>query len=289
MELAQCLNFTRAAVNLYIAQPALSQQIAELEKQLGVTLFVRNSRSVALTPAGRILMEACPDILGRLEKVHKQLLQAQAGIRGSLRIGYLDTYRNMLPPILKAFSQIYPDVTLELFDGSVKEQKSALAGGQVDVAFTFINPYAMDVNASTACNVLWREDLCLAVQENHPFVAGGCTELAMLADETLLILDDEASPHYPQFIQEACRELELKFARIRTGRSMSSLSMQVAAGLGVALLPQSAANVDAQVRFVPVRKSCMDFGVVWDQSAGNASLPLFLDLVEKMYDTVPSK
>lgn len=72
MELANCLNFTRAAANLYVAQPTLSQQIAELEAQLGVTLFIRNSRSVTLTPAGTILYAALPDIGSRFLDVQQQ-------------------------------------------------------------------------------------------------------------------------------------------------------------------------------------------------------------------------
>ena len=68
MELAKCLNFTKAAANLYVAQPTLSQQIAELESQLGVTLFNRNSRNVTLTPAGKILQEAYPSFEAQLEQ-----------------------------------------------------------------------------------------------------------------------------------------------------------------------------------------------------------------------------
>lgn len=69
MELARCLNFTRAAANLYVAQPTLSQQIAELEAQLGVTLFIRNSRSVALTPAGEILYKSYPNLEAQIAQV----------------------------------------------------------------------------------------------------------------------------------------------------------------------------------------------------------------------------
>lgn len=290
MELAQCLNFTKAAVNLYIAQPALSQQIAELEKQLGVTLFTRNSRSVALTPAGKILMEACPDILGRMEKAHKRLLQAQAGIRGSLRIGYLDMFRQMLPGLMKTFSQMYPDVALELFDGSMKDQRAALAGDQIDVAFTFINPYMVDVNSPPGCNVLWRDDLCLLVPESHPFALEGGGDYALLEQETMLLLDDDVSPYYSRLVQDSCDQVGLKLLRCRTGRSVSSVIMQAEAGLGIALLPRCAADqAGGSLKVFPVRKNCMEFGVVWNPASDNASLPLLLDLIEKAWDAVPGK
>lgn len=290
MELAKCLNFTKAAMNLYIAQPALSQQIAELEKQLGVTLFVRNSRSVALTAAGQILLESCPDILARLDRVHKQMLQAQSGIRGSLRIGYMDNFRQMLPPLLNSFRQQYPDISIECFGGHLREQKNMLHNGHIDVSFARINHYDMDKENSPAYNVLRQADMCLAVHESQPFVVSGCQDYSLLEKEELFLLDDSAAPYYQLLVQDICTEIGLTIKKRKSFHSVSTIMMQVNAGLGVALLPSDVAHqASKDVRFIPVKKACIDFGVLWLQDSANASLPLFLDMLASTVDTVPDK
>lgn len=108
MELAKCLNFTRAAANLYVAQPTLSQQIAELEAQLGVSLFVRSSRSVTLTPAGKILYDTYPDIVARVQQVQENMLVTAAGFSGSLTIGFLNTFMDFIPQVMREFNVLFP-------------------------------------------------------------------------------------------------------------------------------------------------------------------------------------
>ena len=96
MELAKCLNFTRAAANLYVAQPTLSQQIAELETQLGVPLFTRNSRTVTLTPAGKILYDSIPDLSARITQIQQHMRLTAAGFSGSLNLGFLGNFADFI-------------------------------------------------------------------------------------------------------------------------------------------------------------------------------------------------
>lgn len=290
MELAQCLNFTKAAMNLYIAQPALSQQIAELEKQLGVTLFVRNSRSVALTPAGEILLESCPDILERLERIHKQMLQAQAGVRGGLRIGYLDNFKEMLPPVLNAFRQQYPDISIECFVGNLREQKNMLHSGHIDISFARINYNDLKRDDPPAYQVLWQDDMCLAVHESHPFAVSGFRDYSLLENEELFLLDDSVAPYYDLMAQKICAEIGLNTKKRKAFDSTSTIMMHVNAGFGITLLPgEMIRQASKYVRFIPVKKACLDFGVLWLPNSSNASLPLFLDMLVSTFDTVPEK
>ena len=290
MELAKCLNFTKAALNLYIAQPALSQQIADLEKQLGTALFIRNSRSVALTPAGKILFDACPDMLVRLEKVHEQMLQAQAGVRGSLRIGYLDCFRHMLPPVLNAFRAQYPDVSLEFYSGTLREQTDALFRGHIDVAFASVNHYDMGEEDAPAFNVLWQDDMCLVVHEDHPFAASGGTDYSLLEQEELLLLDDNTSPDYPLMAQDICSGIGLSAKKRKFANTIASIMLQVEAGFGYALLPHNVIHLGYKhAVFFPVKEKCMDFGVVWMKDATNAAVPLFLDVVTQTAPTPSDK
>ena len=290
MELAKCLNFTKAAMNLYIAQPALSQQVADLEKQLAVTLFIRNSRSVSLTPAGQILLKSCPEIFTKLENTQKQMLLAQAGLRGNLKIGFLDNFAEILPDILQQFTQLYPDIKVELYSNNLATLKTALHEGNLDVVFGFVNyqDFGEDI---PEYNVLFRETLSIAIHKDHPFVTQGCKDYGLLNKETVLILSDQTFPKFLQLAQGFFTELGIRVGRYASNNTTAkSILIQVDAGLGISVLPS---RLDAQgfqnTVFVSVEGKCWDFGVLWLARNQNAALPLFLDLLDKKFDTVPEK
>lgn len=286
MELAECLNFTKAAMNLYIAQPALSQQIADLEKQLGVTLFERSSRSVTLTPAGKILQSACPEIFGKLESVEQQVLRAQAGLRGEIKIGYIDAFQPVLPRIMQEFRRRYPDVAQECYYGTLKELKTALGNGDIDVAFAWINIPALPQDRTPLYSVLWQEDLCIAVHGEHPFALSGGRDYALLENETFLLIDDSTSPGFRAMAQEAAREVGFTIRNQTISRQFASIVMQVEAGMGISILPSRTCSFTfcptEHIVFIPIKKACLSFGAVWYGDSKNAALPLFLDSLEKV-------
>lgn len=292
MELAKCLNFTKAAMNLYIAQPALSQQIADLEKQLGVTLFERNSRSVALTPAGKILESACPDIFNRLESVRQQVLWAQAGLRGSIKIGYLDAFQPILPGIMQEFRELYPDIALEFYHGTLKELKAATENRDLDIAFAWVNIPLLSTTNTPAYTILWQEDMCIAVRKDHPFVLSGATDYSLLEPETFILIDEDTSPGYQAIAYEAAAEAGLSIRNKSVSKQFASIVMQVEAGMGVSILPSHTASFTFSptdnIEFIPIKKDCMSFGFVWFEDSKNAALPLFLEVLEKM-DYAPPK
>lgn len=293
MELAKCLNFTKAAMNLYIAQPALSQQIADLEKQLGVTLFDRNSRSVTLTPAGKILQGACPELLNKLDNVHKQMLCAQAGLRGRLKIGYLYLFQPLLPTLVQEFRRMYPDIALEFYSGNLMELENAQKNNDIDVAFTWINFEDMPQANAPAVNVLWKDDLCVAVHKNHPFALSGGTDVSLLEKETFILIDDSSTPGFQYMARKASTEAGFLIKDKISCKEFSSIMLQVESGIGVSLLPKGmhtfGFGASENIRFFPIKANCMDFGVVWLRDSKNAVLSLFLDLLEKSADKIPEK
>lgn len=284
MELAKCLNFTKAAMNLYIAQPALSQQIADLEKQLGVTLFERNSRSVGLTPAGKVLQSACPEILSKLDGIQQQVLRAQAGLCGSLKIGYLYLFQPFLPAIVQEFRRLYPDVALEFYSGNMMELENAQKNRDIDIAFAWINAYEMPQNNAPSYSVLWQEDLCIAVHKEHPFVTSGGKDYSLLDNETFILIDETSSPGFQYMARKASSRAGFLIKKKTTAREFTSILVQVESGMGVSILPSGIQSFGAcsaeNIAFVPICEKCMDFGVVWYADSRNAVLSLFLDLLE---------
>lgn len=283
MELAKCLNFTKAAMNLYLAQPALSQQIADLEKQLGVTLFERNSRSVTLTPAGEILQNACPSILMKLEEIEKQLLRAKAGLRGSVKIGYTVVFQPILSRLLQEFRQLYPDIALDIYTDQLSVLKGALDSGDIDLAFTWINHKELPQKRPLAYHVLWKEDLCLVLRKDHPFVTSDSPDYSLLENDTFIMSEDVPNIGFRRIAFETANDIGLPIKHQVTSKQFATIIVQVETGMGVSILPAWMKNYDFyssdNIVFIPIKEKCLDFGVVWFEDSKNAAIPLFLDLL----------
>lgn len=288
MELAKCLNFTKAAMNLYIAQPALSQQIAELEKQLGVTLFERTSRSVSLTPAGEILREACPDILNKINSVQQQLLSAQAGLRGSLTIGFLSAYQSLLPGIVKKYRECYPDVEVNLVFGTPKGTWDALRSQNEDIIFTSFHEGADLESNGIARRVLWREGLSLVVRKDHPFVLSEERDFSLLRSDTFCLIDDDSVPGFRNLVQRVCMDAGIPIANVTTCGSWGSIAAQIEAEMVVSVFSASYARMICSYYpnqiAIPIGEDCMTYCAEWNLNSKNAVLPLFLDVLESALD-----
>ncbi|MEU8124616.1 LysR family transcriptional regulator [Spirillospora sp. NPDC049024] len=131
---ARELHFTRAAEALRIAQPALSQQIRKLERQLGVTLFERDNHRVELTPAGAALLEHAERILADIAAVEDEMRGWAEGTRGRIRLGGARGLTARLARLLVEFAEEFPAVDVELREMNTEEMVAGLAGGHLDAA-----------------------------------------------------------------------------------------------------------------------------------------------------------
>ena len=134
---AEELNFTRAAARLHIGQPPLSMQIRDLEGEMGVRLFERTQRRVALTPAGQCLLEHAYRILGGVREAVEAAQRVARGELGELRVGFTSSlpFTDLLPDALHAYHRRFPAVRLQLNEMFTPEQFGALARGELDVGF----------------------------------------------------------------------------------------------------------------------------------------------------------
>ncbi|MGI5130060.1 LysR family transcriptional regulator [Pseudonocardia sp. CA-107938] len=131
---ARELHFTRAAESLRIAQPALSQQIRRLERQLGLVLFERNNHRVELAPAGAALLEHAERILADLVAVEDEMLGWAGGVRGNIRLGAARGLMSQLAHVLSVFCRSYPAVKVELREHNTEEMIAGLHAGRLDLA-----------------------------------------------------------------------------------------------------------------------------------------------------------
>jgi DNA-binding transcriptional LysR family regulator len=172
-------SFTRAAGRLHIAQQSLSQQIRTLESQLGVTLFERSSHGVELTDIGAVLLREARPVLAQAERVVEAVRRAARGEAGELRVGFLSSVANyVMPPIVRAFRERHPDVTLRTEDVTIAALVAGLREGSLDAGLSR-PPLVEDLETE----VVLREPVAAVLPEGHPLADRDELTLADLADE----------------------------------------------------------------------------------------------------------
>jgi DNA-binding transcriptional LysR family regulator len=196
-------HFGRAAARLYISQPSLSNQIHKLEQTLGTDLFVRTSRHVELTTAGRALLEEAPPALAALERAVERARLAGAGIAGTVRLGYTPAASfETLGAILAAVENDNPNMTVvpsELFSAEIPGR---ILAGEVDVGVA-LEPEPM---RGVRSELLRIEPLVLLIGARHRLADASVVPLASLENETLLLFPRELAPTYYDRIISACEQ-----------------------------------------------------------------------------------
>ena len=198
MVLAQRLNFTQAADDLFMAQPALSRLISALEKELDLQLFYRNSRSVALTPAGTVFFKKCPKILDEYRGSVVAARLAQEGYRGSLTLGIMrDTFEPKLPTLYQRFRTAYPHVSLLIRGYSHSSLLSALERGEVDA---ILNYMPMPSGQESPSILLHKNHQCIITALDHPLASRGSIRMEEVKDEPFVVMARTASIPRPRFL-----------------------------------------------------------------------------------------
>lgn len=244
---ARELHFTRAAEALRIAQPALSQQIRKLERQLGLDLFERNNHRVDLTPAGSALLAHTERILSDLVAVEEEMLGWAGGVRGRIRLGAARGLTARLALVFAAFSSTYPAVEIELQEQNTEEMLAGLHAGRVDVVTLAAPPPPGD--RSLVSHPLGTEPLVL--------VTGPFTPLAKHRRLPVRELDGVDLIKYPpgsavgEIIASALATAgAVPRVRFET-RDYSTARALVNVGLAAAIMPRSVAHaVGPSVRVV---------------------------------------
>jgi DNA-binding transcriptional LysR family regulator len=236
---AEELHFGRAAEQLGISQPPLSQQIQALEEEIGARLLERTNRRVELTEAGRLFLDESRQVLAQVDKAVQLARRAQRGELGELKVGFTSSapFTSTVPRSIHAFRQAYPDVHLELHEMSSAETVKALLEDGVQVGV--IRPLALPDNLQAV--ELFREPLVAVLRADHPLAAGSeeGLEIAALAEEPFVFFPRTfGTGLYDQLIALA-REAGFSPRIAQEASEAMTIIGLVSAGLGVSVLPAS--------------------------------------------------
>jgi LysR family transcriptional regulator, transcription activator of glutamate synthase operon len=229
------LHFTRAAEELNVAQPSVSQQIRKLEDELGTPLFHRMKRHVALTEAGTLFLRHTRAILQQLEEARVEVQELTGLRKGTLAIGAPPSVgTHLFPRALAAFSRKHPGIALTFREAGSRTLLQLLEDGELDLAVV-IQPIR---HPALETLPLLEEELLLAVPHAHPLATTqGRVELAQLKDEPFVLLREGAYDLRDQTLS-ACRKAGFDPHVALDGGEMDSVLRFVAEGLGVAILPE---------------------------------------------------
>ena len=240
--LAEELNFTRAAERLHISQPPLSAQIAQLETELGVKLFERNSRKVSLTDAGSAFLRDVRVIQARLKEATQRVKDIHSGLAGRIEIGVSGShFLGPLPQCISDLAKAYPDIDVVLNDMAPNDQIEALREQRIDISIS-----RQVVEDDLLCSeALWPDPLWVALPRQHPLAQEtSMLTLATLANEHFIMLRRDTS-RFAQHIYNACIQKGFTPYVVHAVSEVPAQLSLVGAGLGVAIVPGSTRRYQA--------------------------------------------
>src|SRR2546425_1058467 len=234
LAVGEALNFTKAAAQLRVAQPALSRQVQDLEDEIGVDLLKRSPRGVTLTAEGKLFLEEVRQLLMRADESVEKVRALARGEYGELHVGYAPSPTvEILPPALAAFQKAVPRVKVFLHDLSSDELITGLQNGTLELAIMV--PPAGDQTAGIQFEVLRTYPLCVAMTGMHPFARMKSISLEKLAAEPLVVLRRKDYPESAHYLDRLFASIPAKPAIAVECDSASSLITEVEAGRGIAL------------------------------------------------------
>ncbi|MEU4539118.1 LysR family transcriptional regulator [Streptosporangium sp. NPDC023825] len=243
---AEECHFTRAANRLRVAQSGLSASIRSLERELGASLFLRSTRQVELTPAGRALLVEARRALSATDAARDAVAAVRGLLRGSLAIGSLQCLHAVhLPAVLARFLAAYPGLEIRLRQGGSGELIEQVRAGRLDLAFVSRPARCPD---DVVVGPLADEPLVLACAPGHPFAAREKVELPELAAERFVDFQPDWGTR--DLVDDVFAAAGVERRVSLEVNDVHSLLDLVTFGLGVALVPQSFAVKTDRVRFV---------------------------------------
>ncbi len=233
-EVANVKNFTRAAENCHVAQPALSQQIKRLEAMLDLKLLNRLPRGAQLTTEGEILLPYVQKVLTALQEVEDTAADLRGASRGAVRIVSLPSATvYVLPAKIAAFKRDHPRIDIILEEKISTDISQQVLAGNFDLGVT----QAKNLHPGMTRALIHEEDLLLAVPEGHPLSARSEINLSEAANEQFVVT--KRNTEFRTLAVDLCRRAGFEMQAAFEADHFDSLQAYAAVGMGVALIPES--------------------------------------------------
>ena len=235
LAVAEQRSFSRAAEALHVTQPAITKRVQRLEASLGLSLFDRVGKQVHLTAAGQLLQPRAQDLVHRFTDVERALHNLKRQVTGTLALctsHHVGLHR--LSPVLKAFSQTYPDVQLDIRFEDSEAAHDLVRGAHSELAIVTLDPNgAPDLEYAP----LWDDPLCFVVAADHPLAQARLLTLSQLADGAVIL--PGLATYTGRIVVELFSAQGLELRPSMATNYLETIGMLVQAGLGWSVLPAS--------------------------------------------------
>lgn len=277
LAVAEELHFTRAAEKLRVAQPGLSLQIKQLEDELGVPLFERLKHRVNLTPAGRVFAVRARAALEQTSKAAEEAALVGRGEAGRLCLGFVSSaVVSVLPEILRRYREAVPNVAVELLELDPAEQLDGLRNGKIDLGVMHAAVGTPELGAA----LLAREELLVALPEDHAAARDEVVKLASLSGETFLVPKRHEYRGLHELVVESCQQAGFLPKKMQATRLLQTALCLVGGGMGVVLAPASfreKVRIQGLVYRALSKPVMVDLAAVWMVKNDSALLARFLE------------
>ncbi len=241
--LARARNFTRAAADLHLSQPALSRAIQKLEDQLGQPLFERHPREVILTDLGELLLARAKEILKLVEDTFSEL--SEASRRGRIRLGAIPTIAPyFLPGLLSGFAQKHPDISVVVQEDTTEILIQRCHHGEIDLAILALPIIAKGLEVAP----LFSEELLLVAPVGHPLAKVTPLTIQAVEDFPFVMLNEAHC--LAENISSFCRQHTVQPVTVERTSQLATVQELVALDHGVSIVPEMARRIDGSERRV---------------------------------------
>lgn len=275
--LANSCNFTQAAQELFVTQPAFSRMIASLEDELNVQLFVRSKREPHLTEMGAQLLPYFQSILSAYNNIRSKADSGQGGVTGSLSIGFMhNALTGCVPEIFRSFRAQYPNISLTLKAMDDNEASIALEHGNVDIGiFTPMSYEGKDNLDHLITNVAHH---CVVVYADHPLAERSSVFASELKDEKIICISPRVSSAGYQFLYQLCLQNGFVPQIAAEADSISSMIAYVDCQAGIAVATDALSPLSSPtIRFIPIEGTPpFKQMIIWKKSNANPCLERFI-------------
>ncbi len=281
LAVAEELHFRKAAERLYISQPGLSRQIKQMEDDLGILLFERHNRKVALTKAGEYLKKELTRNLKQLDDIidHAQLINE--GKRGQLKFGYVGSaMQQIIPELLLNFRNEHPDIIFNLKEMDNQKQIDSLLDYTIDIGFVRLEKIPQTLESK----VVLQDTFCLVLPKEHPIDSGNFKNLSQFKEESFILFDPEYSKSYHDKVVQIFSDAGFTPQVSHLTIHASSIYKLVENNFGISIVPKSLTSITIKgVQFIELDKISQrtELSVVWNKTNRNPILVNVLSLIDK--------
>lgn len=278
---AELLNFSRAAEQLWVTQPALSRQVRALEEELGATLLDRNHARVLLTDAGRTYYAHTCKILAQVDMAAEAVKEVNEGSGGELIVcNDWHLGGSLVPASLNEFRRKHPRAEVVLHDRRVHDQLALIVNRKVHLGF-MVRELLTGRRELELLQIL-QSRLMVVLPTTHPLATRASARLIELAEETWVTVDRKESPQYLSFFTRLCRWSGFSPKLGPTGATLEGIAGRVASGYGICIMPEHMVPaMGSGLRAIPTDCAPIELCAVWHKQEKSKLLHQYLGILRR--------